>query len=152
MFINTIFFMFFYILNKHYKTTNTGYIGQTEQHLYQATYLFSAKKCIEPWNEYEVCSRFLKRDPCMLNGHCFKIARQMYRSFCEQQNLHWRSCIELTRMKNSTAFFCESTPAFKHSTTLIDLHSDLVRSIGFRQGLCRYCCKLLVLLMWCFIV
>ena len=38
----------------------------------------------------------------MLNGHCFKIARQMYRSFCEQQNLHWRPCIGLTRMKKST--------------------------------------------------
>ena len=38
----------------------------------------------------------------MLDGHCFKIARQMYRSFCKQQHLRRRSCIELTRMKNST--------------------------------------------------
>ena len=50
---------------------------------YQATYLFSVKKCFEPCNEYEVCSRFVNRDPGMLYGHCFKIARQMYRSFSE---------------------------------------------------------------------
>ena len=37
----------------------------------------------------------------MLDGR-FKITRQMYRSLCEQQQLHWRLCIELIQMMNST--------------------------------------------------
>ena len=32
----------------------------------------------------------------------FKIARQMFRSFCEPLRLHWRSCIKLIWMTNTT--------------------------------------------------
>ena len=82
------------------KTTNFLTIANRAKFI--PGHLFSVKKCFEPCNEHEVCSKFLKRDPCMFDVHYFKIAHQMYRSSCEQQHLHWRQCTELTRMKNST--------------------------------------------------